>query len=88
MVVGALIAGSLLLSLAGGVLVVRGNRRRFTREKPDWLGFAMGFIGGSLVGFALAWLVGERGPLFLGSMELFIAVIVFGTFVWPPMPRG
>jgi hypothetical protein len=86
MVVAALIAGSVLLSLVGGVLVVRGNRRRFTREKPDWLGFALGFIGGSLSFFGLAWLVWERGPRFLGSMELFIAVISVGTFVWPPMP--
>jgi CDP-diglyceride synthetase len=87
MVDGLLIAGVLLLSVVGGLLFVRDNRRRFIREKPDWSGFALVFIGATLVGFALAWLLGARDPLYLASMVLFSAIFSFGTCVWPPMPR-
>ena len=85
MLAGGLIAGGLLLSVVGGVLVARDIRRRFIREKPDWRGFALGFTGATLVGLALAWLVGARDLLFLASIELFAAIIFVGTFVWPPM---
>jgi hypothetical protein len=83
---GALVAASLLLSVGVGVWVVYGNRRRYVRKRPDLRGFASVFIGGSAIGLGVAWLVGEHGLLFLGSMELFIVIISLGTFVWPATP--
>ena len=56
-----------------------------SREKPDWRTFALGFTVVTLVGFALAWLVGARDPVYLASTELFTAIICIGTFLWPPM---
>jgi hypothetical protein len=84
---GLVIAATLLLSVLGGVLVVRNTRQRFVREKHDWRTFALGFPVVLFVGFALAWLMGARDPLYLASMALFAAIICFGSFVWPPMPR-
>jgi hypothetical protein len=83
---GLLIAGGLLLSVVGGLLVVRVNRRAFIREKPDWRTFALALTASTLSSFALAWLVGPRDRFYLASMELFFVIVCVGTFVWPPMP--
>ena len=85
---GLLIAGGLLLAVVGGIVVVRANRPTFIREKPDWRTFAVALTGGTLLGLALAWLVGARDLLYLASMELFFVIVCVGTFVWPPMPRN
>ena len=86
MVNGAVIAGILLLAVIAGLFVVRDIRRRYIREKPDWRSFVLFYVAAALV-VALTWLIGARDVLFLGSTALFVAIIGFGAFVWPPLPR-